>query len=85
MAEVTVLLSLPTKVLLPTGCMLLEMSELYPLGAETAMFRALPVDVHLTLNVDVPMLMLIVAVTAVTGEKKLYREHQTLEIFHLLG
>ena len=57
--------------------MLLEMSELYPLGAETATFRALSVDVHLTLNVDVPMLMLKVAVTAVTGENKLYREHQT--------
>ena len=44
------------------------MSELYPLGPETAMLRALPpVEVHLTLNVNVPVSTSIAAVTSVTG------------------
>ena len=48
--------------------MLLEMSELYPLGPETSMSRALPpVEVHLTLNVDVPVTTSIAAVTVSTG------------------
>ena len=36
--------------------MVLERSEMYPLGPETAMFRALPpVELHLTRNVDEPV------------------------------
>ena len=50
------------------GSMSSVMSELHPLGAETAMLRALaPVEVHLTLNVNIPASTSIAAVTSVTG------------------
>ena len=63
----------------PTGCMLVLMSELYPLGPETAMLRALPpVEVHLTLNVDVPASTSIAAVTSVTGGEEPYRTSLTI-------
>ena len=58
----------------PIGSMLVLMSELYPLGPETAMLRALPpVEVHLTLNVDVPVSTSIAAVTPVTGGEESYK------------
>ena len=58
--------------------MLLEMSELYPLGPETSMSRVLPpVEVHLTLNVDVPVTTSIAAVTAVTGGEECDRTSLT--------
>ena len=54
----------------PIGCILVLMSELYPSGPETAMLRALPpVEVHLTLNVDVPASTSIAAVTSVTEDR----------------
>ena len=58
----------------PTGSMLVLMSELYPSGPVTTMLRALPpVEVHPTLNVNVPATTSIAAVTSVTGGEESYK------------
>ena len=54
----------------------LLMSELYPLGPETTRLRALPpVELHLTLNVNVTASTSIAAVTTVTGGEESYKNN----------
>ena len=49
------------------------------MGPETSMSRALPpVEVHLTLNVDVPVTTSLAAVTVVTGGEECNRTSLTI-------
>ena len=61
------------------------MSELYPSGPETAMLRALPpIELHLTLNVDVPVSTTIDAVTSVAGGEESYKNISQAHWEHFL-
>ena len=67
----------------PIGCILALMAELYPSDPETTILRALsPVEVHFTLNVNVPASTSIAAVTSVTGGGNHTRASLTISSHH---